>query len=58
MNKNKPSSSRFGVSHTCPECKSEQLIKSGKTDNGKQRNLSFVNPIKNSKFALRIKDCC
>ncbi len=37
MNQNRPSCSRFGVSHTCPECKSEQLIKSGITTNGKQR---------------------
>jgi insertion element IS1 protein InsB len=37
MKENRPSCSRFGVSHTCPECKSEQLIKSGKTANGKQR---------------------
>lgn len=37
MNTNNPSCSRFGVNHQCPECKSEQLIKSGKTANGKQR---------------------
>jgi len=28
---------RFGVSYFCPVCKSEHLIKSGKTTNGKQR---------------------
>jgi len=37
MNENGTSCSRFGVNHTCPICKSEQLIKSGKTTNGKQR---------------------
>ncbi|MEI6752538.1 MAG: IS1 family transposase [Paludibacter sp.] len=37
MNENNPSCSRFGVSYTCPTCKSTKLIKSGKTTNGKQR---------------------
>jgi len=37
MNQNKPSCFRFGVSHQCPICQSNQLIKSGKTGNGKQR---------------------
>jgi len=37
MNKSDPSCSKFGVSHQCPICKSENLIKSGKTANGKQR---------------------
>jgi transposase-like protein len=37
MMENSPSCSRFGVSHQCPVCQSEQLIKSGKTVNGKQR---------------------
>ena len=37
MNENNPLCSRFGVSHTCPICKSDKLIKSGKTTNGKQR---------------------
>jgi transposase-like protein len=35
MNESSPSCSGFGVNHHCPVCKSEQLIKSGKTDNGK-----------------------
>ncbi len=37
MNESSPSCSRFGVSHQCPICKSENLIKSGITTNGKQR---------------------
>jgi len=37
MNENEPSCFRFGVSHTCPICKSDNLIKSGKTATGKQR---------------------
>ena len=37
MNENNPSCSRFGASHTCPICKSDKLIKSGKTATGKQR---------------------
>jgi IS1 family transposase/transposase-like protein len=37
MNENNTSCTRFGVSHTCPVCKSNQLIKSGKTATGKQR---------------------
>jgi insertion element IS1 protein InsB len=37
MNENIPSCFRFGVSHFCPDCKSENLIKSGKTANNKQR---------------------
>jgi insertion element IS1 protein InsB len=37
MNENNLSYSRFGVSHFCLACKSENLIKSGKTVNGKQR---------------------
>ena len=37
MNENKPSCSRFGVSHTCPISKSDKLIKRGKTVTGKQR---------------------
>jgi IS1 family transposase len=37
MRENSPSCIRFGVSHFCPVCKSEHLIKSGKTANGKQR---------------------
>ena len=37
MNENNPSCYRFGVSYTCPICKSTKLIKSGKTTNGKQR---------------------
>jgi IS1 family transposase/transposase-like protein len=37
MNVNNPSCSRFGVNHHCPVCKSEKLIKSGKTATGKQR---------------------
>ena len=37
MSENSPSCIRFGVSHFCPVCKSEHLIKSGKTANGKQR---------------------
>jgi len=37
MNESNPSCSRFGVSHQCPICKSENLIKRGKTANGKQR---------------------
>ncbi|MDP3442391.1 MAG: IS1 family transposase [Ignavibacteria bacterium] len=37
MKENNLSCSRFGVNHTCPVCTSEQLIKSGKTANGKQR---------------------
>ena len=37
MNENNPSCFRFGVNHTCPICKSDKLIKSGKTTNGKQR---------------------
>jgi insertion element IS1 protein InsB len=37
MNENIPSCSRFGVNHQCPVCKSEKLIKSGKTATGKQR---------------------
>jgi transposase-like protein len=37
MSISNPSCSRFGVNHQCPVCKSEQLIKSGKTANGKQR---------------------
>ena len=37
MNENNPSCSRFGVSYTCPICKSDKLIKSGKTTTGKQR---------------------
>ena len=37
MNQNRPSCIKFGVSHKCPICKSENIIKSGKTSNGKQR---------------------
>ena len=37
MDQNNPSCSRFGASHFCPVCKSEHLIKSGKTGTGKQR---------------------
>ena len=37
MNQNRPSCIKFGVSHQCPICKSENLIKSGITTNGKQR---------------------
>jgi insertion element IS1 protein InsB len=37
MNQNRPSCIKFGVSHQCPMCKSESIIKSGKTTNGKQR---------------------
>lgn len=37
MNQSSPSCIRFGVSYFCPVCKSENLIKSGKTANGKQR---------------------
>ncbi len=37
MNEKEPSCFRFGVSHSCPICKSENLIKSGKTKTGKQR---------------------
>jgi len=37
MNVSSPSCTRFGVSHTCPECKSEHLVKNGKTETGKQR---------------------
>lgn len=36
MNENDPSCFRFGV-NTCPQCKSDKLIKSGKTATGKQR---------------------
>jgi len=37
MDQNNPSCSRFGVSYFCPVCKSEFLIKSGKTATDKQR---------------------
>jgi transposase-like protein len=37
MNQNRPLCIKFGVSHQCPICKSENLIKSGITTNGKQR---------------------
>ena len=37
MDQNNPSCFRFGVSHFCPICNSENLIKSGKTGSGKQR---------------------
>jgi len=37
MYQNNPSCSRFGVSHFCTVCHSENLIKSGKTATGKQR---------------------
>ena len=37
MEENTFSCIKFGVSHTCPICKSDKLIKSGKTSNGKQR---------------------
>jgi insertion element IS1 protein InsB len=37
INQNRPSCIKFGVSHQCPICKSENLIKSGITTNGKQR---------------------
>jgi insertion element IS1 protein InsB len=37
MIENYPSCSRFGVSYSCPTCKSTQLIKSGKTATEKQR---------------------
>jgi insertion element IS1 protein InsB len=37
MIENHPSYSRCGVSHTCPVCKSEHLVKNGKTKTGKQR---------------------
>jgi transposase-like protein len=37
MNESSPSCSGFGVHHQCPVCKSEKLIKSGKTASGKQR---------------------
>jgi insertion element IS1 protein InsB len=37
MIENSTSCSRFGVSHTRPICKSDRLIKSGKTTNNKQR---------------------
>src|ERR1035437_5876156 len=37
MTENNPSCIRFGVSHFCPVCKSNQLIKSGKTATSKQR---------------------
>ena len=37
MEENTSSCIKFGVSHTCPMCKSDKLIKSGKTTNGKQR---------------------
>ncbi len=37
MDQNHHSCFRFGVSHFCPVCHSENLIKSGKTGTGKQR---------------------
>ena len=37
MEENTSSCIKFGVSHTCPICKSDKIIKSGKTTNGKQR---------------------
>jgi IS1 family transposase/transposase-like protein len=37
MTESNPSCVKFGVSHACPICKSNKLIKSGKTTNGKQR---------------------
>ena len=37
MEENTSSCIKFGVSHFCPVCKSENLIKSGRTTNGKQR---------------------
>ena len=37
MKKNSPSCFKFGVSYFCPVCKSVHLIKSGFTDNKKQR---------------------
>ena len=37
MTENKPSCSKLSVSHTCPICKSDKLIKSGRTGAGKQR---------------------
>jgi len=37
MNENHPSCSKFGVRYACTICKSDKLIKSGKTATGKQR---------------------
>ena len=37
VEENTSSCIKFGISHTCPICNSDKLIKSGKTTNGKQR---------------------
>jgi len=57
MNENNHSCFRFGVSHICPKCKSDKLIKSGKTVTGKQHIVvkSAVNDLLQNILTKRIK---